>query len=110
MRNNGFLKNWLFPKSNSSKKVDAAQNYLVRKSTSFENVFILNSFSNKKVGVPKSTYLKELPILKNLFVNEGTTLKSSEGTIQGVPTAMAIYANSVIPMILMSIKAFLINL
>ena len=46
-----------------TKKVDAAQKYLVPKNTSSENVFILNSFSIKKVGVPKITYPKELPIL-----------------------------------------------
>ena len=43
-----FSEKLVFPKSNSSEKVDAAQKYLVRKNTSSENVFILNSFSTKK--------------------------------------------------------------
>ena len=64
MQNIAFLKTLLFPKSNSSEKVGAAQKYLVQKCTSSENVFILNSFSTKKFGGPKSACPKELPILK----------------------------------------------
>ena len=74
MRNIAFLKNQLFPKSNSSEKV--AQKYLVRKGTSSENVFIVNSFPTKKVGVPKSTYPKELPVLKKWLLNRNFDLKN----------------------------------
>ena len=38
MWNTASPKNQLFPKSNSSEKFDAVQNYLVQKSTSPENV------------------------------------------------------------------------
>ena len=57
MRNIILPKNKIFPKSNFSEK--AAQKYLVWKITSSENVFILNSFSTKKVRVPKSTCPKK---------------------------------------------------
>ena len=70
MRNITFSNNQLFAKRNSSEKVDVAQKYLVRKSTSSENVFTLKSFSTKKVGVPKSTCPKELPILKKCCLVE----------------------------------------
>ena len=64
MRNIAFPKSQLFPKSSSSEKVDAAQKYLVRISISWENDFILNSFINIKMGVPKITCSKEQPISK----------------------------------------------
>ena len=68
-----FPKNQLFPKSNPSEKV--AQKYLVRKSTSSENVFILNSFLTKKVGVPKNAFPKELPVLKKQLLSRSFALK-----------------------------------
>ena len=47
MRNIGFLKNQLFPKRSFSEKVDAVQKYLLWKSSSFLDIFILNSSSEK---------------------------------------------------------------
>ena len=75
MQNIAFPKNQLFPKSNSSEKVDAAQKYLVRKSTSSENVFILNSFSTKGVLIPKSNYPKAPSILKKWLLGRSFPLK-----------------------------------
>ena len=51
--------------------------YLVQKSTYSENFFILNSFSTQKVGVPKSTCPKELPILKKWLLGRSFALKFS---------------------------------
>ena len=46
----------------------------VQKSTSSENAFILDSFSTKKVCVPKSTCPKELPILKKWLLDKSFAL------------------------------------
>ena len=43
--------------------VDAVQKYLLWKSSSFLDIFILNS-SSEKIAVPKSNCCKEPPILK----------------------------------------------
>ena len=48
MRNITFLKNYLFLKCSFSEKVDSVQKYLLWKSSSFLDIFILNSFSEKK--------------------------------------------------------------
>ena len=63
MRNITFLKNKLFPKRSFSEKVDTVQKYLLWKSSSFLDIFILNS-SSEKIAVPKSNCCKEPPILK----------------------------------------------
>ena len=46
-----------------------------KKSTSSENVFILNSFCTRKVSVSKTTCPKELPILKNWLLGRSYFLK-----------------------------------
>ena len=57
-----FSKISFFPKCGFSEKVDAVQKYLLWKSSSFLDIFILNSSSEK--AVPKSNSHKEIPILK----------------------------------------------
>ena len=47
MRYIAFLKNQFFPKSSFSEKVDAVQKYLLWKSSSFLDIFIQNSSSEK---------------------------------------------------------------
>ena len=51
------------------------KNYFFQKGNSSENVFILNSFSTKKIGFPESTCPKELPILKKWLVGRSFALK-----------------------------------
>ena len=63
MRNSAFLKNQFFPKCSFPEKADAAQKYLLQNSSSFLDIFILNSFS-EKITVPKSNCRKEVLILK----------------------------------------------
>ena len=58
-----FSKISFFPKCGFSEKVDAVQKYLLWKSSSFLDIFILNSSYEKKPA-PKSNCRKELPILK----------------------------------------------
>ena len=50
---------------------------MLPRSTWFEkvNVFILNSFSTKKVFIPKRTYPKEPPILKKWLLGISFPLK-----------------------------------
>ena len=43
-----FLENQFFPKSSFSEKVDAVQKYLLWKNSSFLDIFIQNSSSEKK--------------------------------------------------------------
>ena len=56
-------------------KVDAVQKYLLRKSNSSVDIFILNNSSTKKVAVPKSNYPKELPIRKWWLLGRSFALK-----------------------------------
>ena len=49
--------------------VDAVQTYLLRKSSSSVDIFILNNFSIKKVAAPKCNYPKEQPILKKWLMS-----------------------------------------
>ena len=72
MRNIAFLKNKLFPKCSFSEKVDTVQKYLLLKSCSFLDIFILN---REKKTVPKSNYDKELLILKKWLLYRISALK-----------------------------------
>ena len=65
MGNINFLKNLLFPKCSFSEKVDAVQKYLLEKSRSSVDIFILNNSSAKKVAVPKRNCPKELSFSKS---------------------------------------------
>ena len=62
MRNTAFQKNKLFPKINSSKKVNAAQKYLFRKK-------VLLKMSYSKQFKPKRSVFQKLPALKNYLLS-----------------------------------------
>ena len=64
MRNIVSLKSYLFPKCSFSENVDAVQKYLLGKSSSSVDIFVLNNSPAKKVAVPKSNCPKELSVLK----------------------------------------------
>ena len=67
-RNIAFLKNF-------SQKVDVVQKYLLGKSSSSVDVFILNNSSAKMVAFPKINYPKELSILKKWLLGGSFTLE-----------------------------------
>ena len=70
-----FLKNQFFPQYSFAEKVDAVQKYLLWKSSSsFFDMFILNS-SSGKIAVPKSNCCKEPPILKKWLLYKIFALK-----------------------------------
>ena len=75
MHDIAFLKNLFFPKCSSSEIVNAVQKYLLRKSSSSVDIFILNNFFAKKEAVPKSNYPKELLILKWWLLGKSFPLK-----------------------------------
>ena len=52
VRNIVFIKNGFFPKCCFSETVDAVQKYLLRKSSSSLDIFILSNPSAKKVALP----------------------------------------------------------
>ena len=55
--------------------VDAVQKYLLWKSSSSVDLFILNNSFAKKVAVTKSNYPKEIPILKWWLLGRRLALK-----------------------------------
>ena len=75
-RNIAFLKNFIFfSKCNFSQKVDVVQKYLLGKSSSSVDIFILNNSSAKMVAFPKINYPKELSILKKWLLGRSFTLE-----------------------------------
>ena len=70
-----FWKIQFFPKCSSSEIVDALSNYLLWKSSSSVDIFILNNYFTKKVALLKSNCPKELPILRLLLLGKIFALK-----------------------------------
>ena len=79
-----FWKTHFFQKCGSSETFDAA--YLLEKSISSVDIFILNNSSARKVAVPKSNYPKELPILK-WWLGRSFSLSSRKSSYSGKITA-----------------------
>ena len=76
-RNIASLKSYLLPKCSFSENVDAVQKYLLGKSSSSVDIFILNNSPAKNVAVPKSNCPEELAILKKSLLARRFALKSS---------------------------------
>ena len=74
MQNIASLKNQISQKCNFSEKADAVQKHLLQNSSSFLDVFILNS-SSEKITVPESNCRKELPIFKKWLLCRSFTPK-----------------------------------
>ena len=64
-----------------------------KNSTSSENVFVLNSFSTKKVSVPKSNCPKQLSFLKRWLLSRVPQKSSTSGEIEA-PKKLLLCRNS----------------
>ena len=62
---------WVDLITNSSEKVDAGQKYLLRKSSSSVDIFILHDFPLKEVATPKKNCPKKLSFLKKELLGRG---------------------------------------
>ena len=66
------MKKWVM------RNIAAAQKYLLRKSNSSADIFILNKFFAKKVAVPKSNYPKELRSEKSSYSEKITVRRITQ--------------------------------